>query len=188
MHMSASVISPVGSGHANEVVLKRLGAAAVCASRLERLIGEIARDVKVGTDAAALGRLRAGDFTVPPWASTQLGDITAWAAAAARLLSVRASVFAASGGARFTGTRGDTIATESADGSIFPADEEYLGRFVARLERHILAGTELHEGLDYRDEKGQRWPLVSIYRQSLESAEPEHRLRIPADWERWLSA
>jgi hypothetical protein len=186
--MSAAVMSPVGSGHANEVVLKRLGAAAVCASRLERLIAEIARDVKIGADAAALGRLRSGDFTVPPWASTRAADVTAWAAAASRLLSVRASVFAASGSARFTGTRGDTIATVSADGSIFPADEEYLTRFVERLDRHIIAGTELHEGLGYRDEKGQRWPLVSIYRQSLESSEPEHRLRIPADWQRWLSA
>jgi hypothetical protein len=186
--MSASVISPVGSGHANEVVLKRLGAAAVCASRLERLIGEIARDLKVGEDASALGRLRGGDFTVPPWATTKAADVTGWAAVASRLLSVRASVFAASGGARFTGTRGDTIATESSDGSIFPADEEYLGRFVGRLDRHIIAGMELHEGLDYRDENGQRWPLVSIYRQSLESPEPEHRIRIPADWERWLSA
>ncbi len=186
--MSASVTSSVGSGRANEVVLKRLGGAAVSASRLERLIGEIALDVKIAADAAALGRLRSSDFTVPPWASTTVGDITVWAAAAGRLLSVRASVFAASGGARFTGTRGDTIATVSADGSIFPADEEYLTRFVARLERHIVAGTELHEGLDYCDEKGKRWPLVSIYRQSLESLEPEHRLRIPADWERWLSA
>lgn len=186
--MSASVISPVGSGHANEVVLKRLGAAAVCASRLERLIAEIAQDVKISQEGTALGQLRSGEFTVPPWASTRATDVTAWAAAASRLLSVRASVFAASGGARFTGTRGDTIATVSADGSIFPADEEYLGRFVARLERHIIVGSELHEGLDYRDEKGRRWPLVSIYRDNLESPESDQRLRLPADWERWLSA
>ena len=186
--MYASLNSVVGSGHANEVVLKRLGGAAVCASRLERLAGQIARQLKAGEDARALPALQAGTFTMPPWSGTRVADVSTWAKGAGRLLSVRASVFAASGGARFTGTRGDTIATQAADGSTFPADEEYLGRFVTRLERHIADGTKLRDGLDYRDDKGRRWPLVSIYRRNLESSDLEQRLRIPEDWERWLSA
>ncbi len=186
--MSAFPLTLVGSGHANDVVLKRLGAVTVCASRLERLVADIAIGLKIDAEADALAALRDGAFTVPPWSATPAEAVTAWSAAASRLLSTRTSMFAASGTARFTGTRGDTIATESADGSIFPVDEEYLSHFVVRLERHIVAGAELREGLDYRDEKGQRWPLVTIYRRSLENAGSTQNMRMPAAWERWLTA
>jgi hypothetical protein len=187
--MTLTATPLVGSGHANEVVLKRLGAVAVQASRLERLAGEIAADLKLSGEDGCIGMMRDGSFTTPPWASTSSKDVVAWATATTRLLSTRASIFAASGGARFTGSRGDTIATESLDGSVFPADEEYLTRFLKRLERHFAAGLELHEGLDYRDEKGQRWPLVSIYRKAhAEQTATSDNLRLPADWERWLSA
>jgi hypothetical protein len=186
--MSASPLTLAGSGHANDVVLKRLGSVTVCASRLERLAADIAVGLRIDPELDPVAAMRDGAFTVPPWSATPAGSVTAWAVAASRLLSTRTSMFAASGAARFTGTRGDTIATESPDGSIFPVDEEYLARFVARLERHLAAGAELREALDYRDERGQRWPLVTIYRRSQEGVEGMQNLRMPAAWEHWLTA
>ncbi|MBW4033259.1 MAG: hypothetical protein HIU88_11455 [Acidobacteria bacterium] len=184
--MYASLNSVVGSGHANEIVLKLLEGR----RSVRRGLNDwpVRSQLKAGEDARALPALQDGTFTMPPWSGTRVADVSTWAKGAGRLLSVRASVFAASGGARFTGTRGDTIATQAADGSTFPADEEYLGRFVTRLERHIAEGTTLRDGLDYRDDRGRRWPLVSIYRRNREPSELEQRLRIPEDWERWLSA
>ena len=98
-------------------------------------------------------------------------------------------MFEASGGSRFAGSRGDTIPTESADGTVFPADEEYLARYLKRLARQLAAGTEIDSRLDYHDENGQRWPLVTIYAQRAAgetTAEPG--LKLPAEWQRWLSA
>ncbi len=81
-----------------------------------------------------------------------------------------------------------TITTESADGTVFPADEEYLGRYLKRLERQLAAGTELQSRLDYHDENGQRWPLVTIYAQRSEGGGEQPALQLPEEWQRWLSA
>ncbi len=90
---------------------------------------------------------------------------------------------------RFAGSSGDTIATESADGTVFPADEEYLGRYLKRLYRQLAAGTELQSRLDYLDENGQRWPLVTIYGQQASGDTAEQPgMRLPEAWQRWLSA
>ncbi|MDP9026253.1 MAG: hypothetical protein M3N46_01700 [Actinomycetota bacterium] len=186
---ASTITASVGSGHANEVVLKHLGAITITSARLERLAVEIAGNLKlVVGPAGATELLRRGDFTTPPWAARTPKDVAAWATAASRLLSIRNSVIAACGGSRFTGTRGDTIATLSADGSVFPADEEFLGRLVGRFERHLVAGAELRSGLDYQDENGRSWPLVTIYRRAVEEPTPENQLRLPAEWTRWLSA
>lgn len=184
------LIPAVGSGHANDVMLKQLGEVTVDASRLEHLAVEIARKLKIDagtTDAVAV--LRKVEAVPPPWSTVTSKDIAAWASSTARLLEIRDRMFEASGGSRFAGSRGDTIATESADGTVFPADEEYLARYLKRLERQLAAGTELQSRLDYHDENGQRWPLVTLYsrRDSGESTE-EPPLRLPAEWTRWLSA
>jgi hypothetical protein len=188
--MTITPVLSAGSGHANDVVLKRLGAITVIASRIDRLGAEIARHVKVDPQEGWLTPLRDGAFTTPPWATTTSKDVVAWAAATARLLSTRSSLFTAAGSARFTGSRGDTILAESLDGSVFPADEEFLTRYLARLERQLAAGMTVRTGLDYQDEKGQRWPLVSIYDRARHESTgvPEQPLRLPSEWERWLSA
>jgi hypothetical protein len=180
----------VGSGHANEVMLKHLGEVAVEASRLEHLAVDIARNLKleVGVDIA-IRTLQNTQAVPPPWSTITAKDITAWAASSLRLVEIRERIFAASGGARFVGSRGDTIATESADGTVFPADEEYLGRYLKRLHRQRAAGIELQSRLDYHDENGQRWPLVTIYAQrAVSEGTEEPSLRLPHDWQRWLSA
>ncbi len=184
----------VGSGHANDVLLKQLGLVTVDASRLEHLAAEIARNLKIvadSTDAVAI--LRAAKVVPPPWSTIAAKDITAWANSTGRLLEIRDRMFEASGGSRFAGSRGDTIATESEDGTVFPADEEYLSRYLKRLERQLAAGAELQSRLDYHDENGQRWPLVTLYSQrapgeSGSDAIAEPPLKLPPEWTSWLSA
>lgn len=186
--MSLDSPSPaVGSGHANEVLLKQLGQVTVDASRLEHLAVDIARNLKIDTTIAdAVGTLQR-KLVPPPWSTITAKDIKNWAASTGRLLEIRDSMFQASGGSRFAGSRGDTIATESADGTVFPADEEYLGRYLKRLERQLAAGAELQSRLDYHDENGQRWPLVTLYAQQ-ESGGEQPAMRLPEEWQRWLGA
>jgi hypothetical protein len=180
----------VGSGHANEVMLKQLGEVTVDGSRLEHLAVEIARNLRIECEMAdAISTLQSAAIVPPPWSTITAKDITSWAASTGRLLEIRDRMFEASGGSRFAGSRGDTIATESADGTVFPADEEYLARYLKRLERQLAAGAELESRLDYHDENGQRWPLVTIYAQrAAGDANEEPALKLPADWQRWLSA
>lgn len=180
----------VGSGHANEVMLKQLGEVTVDASRLEHLAAEIARNLKLAADpSGAVAVLQSATITPPPWSTLSPKDIASWAASTARLFEIRDRMFEASGGSRFAGSRGDTIATESADGTVFPADEEYLGRYLKRLERQLAAGTELESRLDYHDDNGQRWPLVTLYAQRVAGDGTEAPpLKLPAEWQRWLSA
>ena len=189
--MSADSPTPaVGSGHANEVMLKQLGEVTVDASRLEHLAVELAWHLKLEVEVTeAVAVLQTTKISPPPWSTIVVKDISSWATSTARLLEIRDRMFEASGGSRFAGSRGDTIATESADGTVFPADEEYLARYLKRLERQLAAGAELESRLDYHDKNGQRWPLVTIYAQraSGESSD-EPALKLPADWERWLSA
>ena len=189
--MSLASLSPaVGPGRANEVLLKQLGEVTVQASRLEHLAVEIAQNLKIdATVADAVPSLQDSKLTPPPWSTISAKDIKNWAASTGRLLEIRDSMFEASGAARFAGSRGDTIATESADGTVFPADEEYLGRYLKRLTRHLAAGSELLSRLDYHDENGQRWPLVTIYAQRAPGEGSEQTpLRLPEAWQRWLSA
>src|SRR5664279_798101 len=115
--MSIDSPSPaVGSGHANEVLLKQLGEVTVHASRLEHLAVDIARSLKIDTTVPdAVVALQRPKLTPPPWSSV--------------------------------------------------AAKEYLGRYLKRLTRHLAAGAELQSRLDYHDENGQRWPLVTIYGQ-----------------------
>jgi len=180
----------VGSGHANDVLLKQLGEVTVQASRLEHLVVEIGHSLRIDTTVTeAVVALQDSQLSPPPWSTIAAKDVKNWAASTGRLLAIRDSMFEASGGSRFAGSSGDTIATESVDGSVFPADEEYLGRYLKRLIRHLAAGAELQSRLDYHDENGQRWPLVTIYgqRESGDGTEPPP-LRLPEDWQRWLSA
>jgi len=185
-----SMDSPaVGSGHANEVLLKQLGEVAVNASRLEHLAAELARHLKVEAGISdAITTLQQTELTPPPWSTITAKDVTSWAASTGRLLEVRDRMFDASGASRFAGGRGDTIATESADGTVFPADEEYLSRYLKRLQRQLAAGVELESRLDYHDENGQRWPLVTIYAQRATGGGEEPPLKLPTEWHRWLSA
>jgi hypothetical protein len=180
----------VGSGHANEVMLKQLGEATVYGSRLEHLAAEIARNLKLEADPLdAIKLLSSAKIVPPPWSTILAKDITAWGASTRRLLEIRDRMFEASGGSRFAGSRGDTIATESVDGTLFPADEEYLARYLKRLERQLAAGAELQSRLDYHDENGQRWPLVTIYAQRVSGeSTTEPGLKLPSEWHRWLSA
>jgi hypothetical protein len=179
----------VGSGHASEVLLKQLGEVAVDASRLEHLSVELARHLKIDTDIAdAVVTLQQPTLTPPPWSTITAKDVVSWAASTGRLLEIRDRMFEASGGSRFAGGRGDTIATESADGTVFPADEEYLSRYLKRLQRQLAAGAELESRLDYHDENGQRWPLVTIYAQRATGAGDEPPLKLPREWQSWLSA
>jgi hypothetical protein len=189
--MSNESPSPaVGSGHANEVLLKQLGEVTVQASRLEHLAVEIAQNLKIDTTVAdAVTALQDAKLTPPPWSTISAKDVKNWAASTGRLLEIRDNMFAASGGSRFAGSSGDTIATESADGTVFPADEEYLGRYLKRLIRQLAAGAELQSRLDYHDENGQRWPLVTIYGQQAAGDPTEQpAMKLPEDWQRWLSA
>lgn len=179
---------PTGSGHANEVVLKHLGEVAVQASRLQHLAVEVARGVKLPRpDERTLDRLQHEALRPPPWGSASAKDVAGWAGTVARLLDTRDRMFDASGTAHFSGSRGDAIATESADGTVFPADEEYLGRLLRRLERQLAAGADLLSRLDYHDERGQRWPLVQLYAAGAEQP-GEAIANLPDDWRRWLSA
>ncbi len=177
-----------GSGHANEVVLKHLGEVAVDASRLQHLAVEVARSVKLRDPAErTVERLQRDRLNLPPWSTATGKDVAGWAGSVARLLDTRDRMFEASGSAHFSGSRGDTIATESSDGTVFPVDEEYLGRLLHRLERQLAAGTELLSRLDYHDEHGQRWPLVQLYGAAGE--QPGSTIaNLPDDWRRWLSA
>ncbi|MEO6534052.1 MAG: hypothetical protein ABIO06_10825 [Pseudolysinimonas sp.] len=189
--MSLDSLSPaVGSGRANEVMLKQLGEVTVHASRLEHLAVDIARSLKIDTRVSeAVAVLQRPKLALPPWSTVAAKDLKNWAASTGRLLEIRDSMFEASGGSRFAGSRGDTIATESADGTVFPADEEYLGRYLKRLARQLAAGAELESRLDYHDENGQRWPLVTIYAQRASGDSGEQApMRLPDDWQRWLSA
>lgn len=185
-----SSLPAVGSGHANEVLLKQLGEATVEASRLEHLAVDIARSLKIDTTVPeAVGALQAAKLTPPPWSTISAKDVKNWASSTGRLLEIRDSMFEASGGSRFAGSRGDTIATESADGTVFPADEEYLARYLKRLTRQLAAGAELQSRLDYHDENGQRWPLVTIYGQrAAGEGTDQSAMRLPEAWQRWLSA
>jgi hypothetical protein len=185
-----SMDSPaVGSGHANEVLLKQLGEVTVASSRLEHLAVEVARHLKIEVDIAdAVPTLQEKKLSPPPWSTITAKDIASWAASTGRLLDIRDSMFEASGGSRFAGGRGDTIATESADGTVFPADEEYLVRYLKRLQRQLAAGAELESRLDYHDENGQRWPLVTIYARRAAGEHEEPPLKLPSEWHRWLSA
>jgi hypothetical protein len=187
--MTIEAMGPVtGSGHANEVVLKHLGEVVVDASRLEHVAAEVARSVKL-TDPThrTVHRLQHERLRPPPWSAASAKDVAAWAGSVARLLDTRDRMFEASGSARFSGSRGDTIATESSDGSVFPADEEYLERLLHRLERQLAAGAELLSRLDYHDENGQRWPLVQLYAADAEN--PGSTIaNLPDDWRSWLSA
>jgi hypothetical protein len=185
-----SMDSPaVGSGHANEVLLKQLGEVTVASSRLEHLAVEVARHLKIEVDIAdAVPTLQEKKLSPPPWSTITAKDIASWAASTGRLLEIRDSMFEASGGSRFAGGRGDTIATESADGTVFPADEEYLVRYLKRLQRQLAAGAELESRLDYHDENGQRWPLVTIYARRAAGEHEEPPLKLPSEWHRWLSA
>jgi len=180
----------VGSGHANEVLLKQLGEVTVHASRLEHLAVEIAQSLKIETTVAeAVTALQGPKLTPPPWSTISAKDVKNWAASTGRLLEIRDSMFQASGGSRFAGSSGDSIATESADGTVFPADEEYLGRYLKRLHRQLAAGAELQSRLDYHDENGQRWPLVTIYGQQANGdGADQPAMRLPEAWQRWLSA
>lgn len=189
--MSIDSPSPaVGSGHANEVLLKQLGEVTVQASRLEHLAVDIAQSLRIETTATeAVAVLQNPKLTPPPWSTISPKDVKNWAASTGRLLEIRDSMFQASGASRFAGSSGDTIATASADGTVFPADEEYLGRYLKRLNRQLAAGTELQSRLDYHDENGQRWPLVTIYGQQASSEGAEQPpMRLPEAWQRWLSA
>lgn len=184
-----SPIPAVGSGHANEVLLKQLGEVTVQASRLEHLAVDIAQSLKIETTVPeAVAALQGPKLTPPPWSTISAKDVKNWAASTGRLLEIRDSMFAASGGSRFGGSSGDTIATESADGTVFPADEEYLGRYLKRLARQLAAGAELQSRLDYHDENGQRWPLVTIYSQQAGDGAEHGAMRLPEAWQRWLSA
>jgi hypothetical protein len=189
--MSIDSPSPaVGSGHANEVLLKQLGEVTVQASRLEHLAVDIAQSLKIDASVPeAVATLQNSTLRPPPWSTITAKDVKNWAASTGRLLEIRDSMFEASGGSRFAGSSGDTIATESADGTVFPADEEYLGRYVKRLTRQLAAGAELQSRLDYHDENGQRWPLVTIYGQQASGDKAEQpAMRLPEEWQRWLSA
>jgi len=189
--MSIDSLSPaVGSGHANEVLLKQLGEVTVQASRLEHLAVEIGQSLKLDTTIVdAVATLQGPKVTPPPWSTISAKDVKNWAASTGRLLEIRDSMFQASGTSRFAGSSGDTIATESADGTVFPADEEYLGRYLKRLSRQLAAGAELQSRLDYHDENGQRWPLVTIYgQQSGGEGSEQPAMRLPEAWQRWLSA
>jgi hypothetical protein len=185
-----SPLTIVGTGRANEILLKQLGEVTVEASRLEYMAVDLARHLKLNVALSeAVATLQTTRAVPPPWSTITGKDIGAWAASSGRLLEIRDRMFEASGSARFAGSRGDTIATESADGTVFPADEEYLGRYLKRLARQLAAGAELQSRLDYHDEKGQRWPLVTICAQrSAEGASDDTPLRLPAEWQRWLSA
>ncbi len=187
--MSLDSSSPaVGSGHANEVMLKQLGGVTVDASRLEHLAVDIARSLKVETTPMEAVAALQGKLVPPPWSTITAKDIKNWAASTGRLLEIRDSMFEASGGSRFAGSRGDTITTESADGTGFPADEEYPRRYLKRLQPQPAPGAELQSRLDYHDENGQRWPLVTIYAQRADGESGHPPLRLPEEWQRWLSA
>ena len=183
----------IGSGRANEIVLKHLGEVAIDASRLEHLAAEVAHGVKLTVaPEQAVDKLQHAKLTPPPWGTASAKDVKAWATSVARLLDLRTRMFSASGGARFSGSRGDTITTEASDGTLFPADEEYLNRLLHRLERQIAAGTELLSRLDYHDENGQRWPLVQLYEaradEQDEDGQPSAIANLPTEWRRWLTA
>jgi len=188
--MTMEAVGPrMGSGHANEVVLKHLGEVAVDASRLELLAVEVARSVKLREAAERpVARLQKERLKPPPWSTATAKDVAAWAGSVARLLDTRDRMFEASGAAHFSGSRGDTIATASSDGSVFPADEEYLGRLLHRLERQLAAGAELLSRLDYHDEHGQRWPLVQLYAAGAGDQPGATIANLPDDWRSWLSA
>jgi hypothetical protein len=187
--MTIDTLRPLtGSGRANEVVLKHLGEVAVDTSRLQHLAIEVARRVKLrNPQERTLARLTHERLRPPPWGAASAKDVAGWAASVARLLDTRDRMFDACGAAHFSGSRGDSIATPSADGSVFPADEEYLRRLLHRLERSLAAGAELLSRLDYHDEHGQRWPLVQLY--AAESDQPGEAIaNLPDDWRSWLSA
>lgn len=186
--MSIDDAGPVaGSGHASEVVLKHLGEVAVDASRLGFVAVGVARGVKLKDPShQPVVRLQRERLRPPPWSTATSKDVAGWAASVARLLDVRDRMFEASGAAHFSGSRGDTIATASSDGSVFPADEEYLRRMLHRLERQLAAGAELLSRLDYHDEHGQRWPLVQLY--AAGGDQPGAIANLPDDWRTWLSA
>jgi hypothetical protein len=187
--MTIEASGPTGSGHANEVVLKHLGEVAVDASRLEHLAIEVARSVKLrDPDDRPVERLQHDKLTPPPWGTATAKDVAGWAGSVARLLDTRDRMFDASGVAHFSGSRGDTIATESSDGTVFPVDEEYLGRLLHRLERQLAAGAELLSRLDYHDEHGQRWPLVQLYAAGGDQPGATTIANLPDDWRTWLSA
>lgn len=188
-----SIVPPsaaVGSGRANDVLLKQLGEVTVQASRLEHLAVEIAQNLKIpATVSDAVAGLTSPKVTPPPWSTISPKDVKNWASSTGRLLEIRDNMFEASGTSRFAGSRGDTIPTESADGTVFPADEEYLSRYLKRLARQLAAGAELLSRLDYHDENGQRWPLVTIYEQQSSGTGAEQpAMRLPDAWQRWLSA
>ena len=188
--MAMEAVGPlVGTGHANEVMLKHLGEVAVDASRLEHLAAEVARSVKLrDPEDRPVERLQKDRLKPPPWSTATAKDVAGWAGSVARLLDTRDRMFEASGAAHFSGSRGDTIATESADGTLFPADEEYLGRLLHRLERQLAAGSELLSRLDYHDEHGQRWPLLQLYAASGGEQPGTTIANLPDDWRSWLSA
>jgi hypothetical protein len=178
----------IGAGHPNEIVLKHLGEVTIDASRLEHLAVAVARSVKLADPSRdTVARLQGDELTPPPWSTATAKDVSAWATSVARLLDIRDRMFDASGAARFSGSRGDTIATEAGDGTVFPVDEEYLGRLLHRLERQLAAGAELLSRLDYHDENGQRWPLVQLYATGGEEPAPSIA-NLPAAWRSWLSA
>jgi len=161
----------------------------VTASRVEHLAAQLARQLKLPPSAdGAVAVLQSTNIVPPPWSTTTARDISAWASRGGMLLETRDRLFTCASDSRFTGTRGDIIVIKSVDGSVFPADEEFLTRFVSRLERHLATGIELDARLDCHDEKGQRWPLVTIYSEQLEATTADPATRLPLEWQRWLSA
>src|SRR3954470_16616161 len=133
--MSIDSLSPaVGSGHANEVLLKQLGEVTVQASRLEHLAVEIGQSLKLDTTIAdAVATLQGPKLTPPPWSTISGKDAKNWAASTGRRPESRDSMCQASGTSRCAGPSGDPVAAESADGTVFPAGEDCLGRYLKRL-------------------------------------------------------
>lgn len=196
--MSSLAFTPRHADTADDRYLRQLGRLVVAVSRLEAASAAVCRGMRVHpahpTLVAALPvAARRAESGMPPWAQVRCEDLIRWTEIACRILDERDRLLIGIAAHRFTGSEGDAARVTAPDGTVYPADERFLDRMIARVHRHEAAGLDLRTRLEYVDAKGKNYPLADWHLDYLDpnrtaamSWYPGHLAQLPLEWRAWL--
>ena len=124
--------------NANRDYIRALGELVVMSSRLDLVAGSLSTTLTVDGSGrrSTVARHRSND------------PAGRWLGAAAELLDVRDRLFSSVATTRFTGTTSEAVLLTLADGTVIPADAEFVHSICRRMARLEQIGLSLRAGIE----------------------------------------
>jgi hypothetical protein len=129
---------------ANRDYIRALGELVVVSSRLDLVLAGLSTTMKVDGAArrSTVGRHKATD------------PAARWTRTARNLLDVRAHLFSSVATTRFTGSTGEAVLIVGDDGSVVPADVDFVRSICRRMARLEVIGLSLRSALEDSSTEG----------------------------------